>query len=71
MVIDLSFKTHLGEIIYSDNKLFVSFVKKVKWSEPIEIFTNSPLHKNANIANFVLAVPFKINKTNEVCNLEM
>ena len=27
--------------------------------------------KNANIANFVLAVTFKITKSNKACNLEM
>ena len=27
--------------------------------------------QNANIANFVLAVPLERNWTNEVCNLEM
>ena len=32
---------------------------------------NSPQYKNANIADFVLAVPFKINKVNEVSNIEM
>ena len=37
---------------------------------PLEFFTISPQYKNANIANFVLAVPFKIKKTNIVCNLE-
>ena len=30
----------------------------------------SPQYKNANIAKFVLAVPFKIKKTHEVYNLE-
>ena len=30
-------------------------------NQTIEFFTNSPQHKNANIANFVLVVPFKIN----------
>ena len=36
----------------------------------IEFFTISPQHKIGNIANFVLAVPFKIKNTNEVYNLE-
>ena len=35
---------------------------------PMKFFINSPQHKNANIANFVLAVPFEINMTNEVFN---
>ena len=38
---------------------------------PREVFTNYSQHKNANIANFVLAVPFEINMTNEICNLNM
>ena len=37
----------------------------------IEFFTISPQYKNANIANFILALPLKINKSNEVYNLEM
>ena len=36
----------------------------------IEFFTISPQHKNGNIANFVLAMPFKISKTSEVYNLD-
>ena len=32
---------------------------------------DKPQYKNANIAKFIPAVPFKINNTNEVCNLEM
>ena len=39
----------------------------------IEFFTISPRYKSGNIANFVLAMPFKIketNKVNEACPLE-
>ena len=36
----------------------------------IKVFTISPQYKNANIANFVMAAPLKIKKTNKVCNLE-
>ena len=36
-----------------------------------EFLTISLQQKNANIANFVLVVPFKINTTIEVCNLEV
>ena len=32
--------------------------------------TISPQYKNPNIANFVVAMPFKIKKTNKVYNLE-
>ena len=35
-----------------------------------EFFTISKQHKNDNIVNFILAVSFKIKKTNKVCNLE-
>ena len=37
----------------------------------VEFFTNSPQYKNANIANFVLAVALEMSETNEVCGLEM
>ena len=37
----------------------------------LEFFTNCPKYKNANIANFVLALPLKINQSNEVFKLEM
>ena len=37
----------------------------------VKLNINSLHYKNAKIATFMLAVPFKINKTNEVCNLEM
>ena len=37
----------------------------------LEVFTNSPQYKNANIANFVLAVPLEINKNNEFHNIQM
>ena len=30
----------------------------------------SPQPKNGNIANFILAMPVKIRKTNKVCNLK-
>ena len=36
---------------------------------PIEFFTSQ--YKNANVANFVLAVPLEMSRTNEVCNLKM
>ena len=32
--------------------------------------TDSPQYKNASISDFVLAMPFKIKKINEVCNFE-
>ena len=40
------------------------------YSIPLEFFMISPQHNNAHIANFVLAMPFKIEKTDKVCNLE-
>ena len=39
------------------------------WS--VEFFMFSQQYKNANIVNFVLAVPFIIKKTYKVSNLEM
>ena len=36
-----------------------------------KFFTNFPQHKNANIADFVLAQSFKIIRTHEVLNHEM
>ena len=37
----------------------------------IRIFTNASQYKNANIANFVLALPLEKYHTNVVYNLEM
>ena len=34
----------------------------LKVNKVIEFFTISPQYKNANVANFVLAMPFKITK---------
>ena len=36
----------------------------------LEFFKIFPEHKNGNIINFVLAMLFKIKKTNEVSNCE-
>ena len=40
-------------------------------NEMLEFFTVSPQHKNVNVANFVLALPLKINQTNVAFNLKM
>ena len=37
----------------------------------LEFFTNASRYKNANIANFILAVPLENNNINEVYNLEI
>ena len=37
----------------------------------LETFTNSLQYKNANTANFVLAIPWQINPSNKVCVQEM
>ena len=37
----------------------------------LEVFTNCTQYKNVNIARLVLAMPLEMNKTNEVCNLEI
>ena len=36
-----------------------------------EFFTNYPQYKNANIGNFILAVPFKSNKMSEAFEFKM
>ena len=36
----------------------------------IGVFTVCPQYGTANIANFVLAMPFKMKKTDKVCNRE-
>ena len=41
------------------------------YSGPIEFFTNMPQNKNANVANFVLAVSLEKSWTTEACNIEM
>ena len=41
-----------GKLLKGHSSLFRDYTK--------EFFTTSPQYKNANIANFVLAVPFKI-----------
>ena len=51
--------------------LNVSLVAVSFYRHTTEFLTISLQHKNANIANFVLVVPFKINTTIEVCNLEV
>ena len=40
-------------------------------TEQMGVFTNSLQYKNANIANFSLAVSLEMNEINEVCNLEI
>ena len=55
------------EVVQNAN--IVNFVYYQK--NRIEFDSNPAQHKNANIANFILAVPFKINKTDEVWNLEI
>ena len=46
------------------------YESNIKPTEPLEFFTISKQQKNGNIANFVLAMPYKIKKTNKVCNLK-
>ena len=50
--------------------LFTLHVSQPFCFTAIEFFTISLQYKNANIADFVLIVPFKIIKTNKVGNLE-
>ena len=56
-------------IIYMYFKTFITWIWRPIW-KLLEFFTNSPQCKKANIANFVLALPSKINKSNKMCNLE-
>ena len=53
--------------------IFFIFMGKIMGWRPlfIQVFTNSPQHKTAIIANFVLAVPLQMNKTDEIFNIEM
>ena len=37
----------------------------------MEVFTNLLENKNDNITNFILAVSWEKDKTNEICNLKM
>ena len=48
-----------------------NFTVKVHPTRRLGFFTNFPWYKNANIANFILAVPLEMSQTNEVCNFEM
>ena len=50
--------------------LSAAFVNLWTSSDIIEFFMISSQHKNGNIANFVLAMPFKIKRTKKDCNLE-
>ena len=38
---------------------------------PLGFFTNPPQNENANIVNFISAMPLESNWTNEICNLQM
>ena len=42
-----------------------------KKCQSMEVFTNFPQYKKANIANFILAVPLEMNETEEVFITEM
>ena len=57
-------------ILRSKNPVYVSQTHFIDMGT-IEFFTNSPEYKNANIANFILAVPSERNWTNEDCNRGM
>ena len=52
-------------------------VKYLEWNVTVnkrftlEFFINSPKYKNANITNFILALPFRNNKTTENWNCEI
>ena len=52
------------------NSDVVKRTSKSEMNNNRSFFTIFPQYKNANISNFVWAVPFKIKKTNQVCNFE-
>ena len=68
-------RTWTSEQFESDNlksnDYSLDWVQRATIINSIEFFTISPQHKNDNITNFVLALPFKIKKTNKVCNLQI
>ena len=49
----------------------VTLIFTIKSSGTIEFFTNSLQYENANIANFDLALPIKIRKSNKMCNIKI
>ena len=79
VLIWLQYKSHSIRIIKSRFKFFQLCVKWqyyttrncfLSWRHWQFVLRNLFIFcKNANIANFVLAVPLEINKTNEICNL--
>ena len=59
--------SHRVEAEYNtDDKDRVCIAWNVSWT--VEFFKISLHHKNGNVVNFILAVPFKIEKTNKFCN---
>ena len=55
----------------SNNIRFHIVLKSVFWNlKGNTLITISLQYKNANIASFVLAVPFKIKKADKVCNIK-
>ena len=63
---------------YSESRKQVTFCDIYKYLSNFKyalncsiVLTYSPQYENANIANSVLGVPFKISKTNEISNLGM
>ena len=65
--------TKLNRNAYSINSCLSTFSYEFNPDETqqLDFFTNSPKYKNANTATFVFVVSFKINKSDEVCKLEM
>ena len=65
--------TFRTKAVYKSKRKNRVFPKFSEYSEPdkaLEFSMISPQYMNANIANFVLPVPFKIKKTNKVWSLE-
>ena len=54
-------------------KLFNGFSTRtaVRQVITVEFFTKSQQYKNVSIANYISTIALEMNKTNEVCNIEI
>ena len=68
---DQGWTNHGAQFVMEETPFADVSLRLCPLSRQIEVFTNSLQHKNTNIANFVLAVPFEMNMTNEIWNLNM
>ena len=54
-----------------NSSLTLTIQMEICGNKTLEFFTISPQYKNANMTNFILAVPLKIRKTYKVCKLDI